>query len=93
MFQAEWPGIYLPLELRNPVFVDVVPGRPPAHVASSIRQLEQKHVEFIVESPAYSVPAFREFLLSHYRLVRSFADQDEVWQREPAAAAPASQPF
>jgi hypothetical protein len=86
MFQAEWPGMYLPLELRNPVFLDVISGSPQVYVASSIRQLEEEPVEFIVESPAYSVPAFREFLVNRYQLVWRFSDRDEVWQRNPAAA-------
>jgi hypothetical protein len=24
VFQAAWPGIYLPLHLRNPLFIDVL---------------------------------------------------------------------
>jgi hypothetical protein len=93
MFQAEWPGMYLPLDLRNPVYLDAVAGSSVAYVAWSIRQLEEKHVEFIVESPAYALPAFRAFLMNRYRLIWRFSDRDEVWQRETAAAAPAGQPL
>jgi len=93
MFQAEWPSMYLPLEVRNPVFMDGISGSPMAYVALSIRQLEEKQVELIVESPAYTVPAFREFLVTRYRLIWKFPDGDEVWQREPRAAAPAEQPL
>jgi hypothetical protein len=54
MSQAQWPGVYLPLDLRNPLCIDVIHVIPcsPVHVALGIQQLEEKHVEFIVESPA-----------------------------------------
>jgi hypothetical protein len=95
MFQAEWPGMYLPLDLRNPVYIDVIDvlTSSPEYVALSIRQLQEKHVEFIVESPAYSLPAFRSFLMKRYRLVWRFSDGEEVWQRQTAVAAPAGQPL
>jgi hypothetical protein len=86
MFQAEWPGMYLPLGLRNPVFIWDVASNPTAYVPLSIRQLEEKHVEFIVESPAYSPPAFRAFLVNRYRLIRRFSDGSEVWQRNSEAS-------
>jgi hypothetical protein len=93
MFQAEWPGMYLPLDLHNPVYLDAIAASSVAYVPWSIRQLEEKHVEFIVESPAYSQPAFRAFLMNRYRLIWRFSDRDEVWQRKTAAAAPAGQPL
>jgi hypothetical protein len=73
MSQAEWPGVYLPLDLRNPLCIDVIHVIPcsPVHVALGIQQLQEKHVEFIVESPAYSLPAFRAFLTNRYRLDRT----------------------
>jgi hypothetical protein len=94
MFQAEWPSMYLPLDLRNPLYIDVINVLPrsPVHVALGMQQLEEKHVEFIVESPALSLPAFRAFLMNRYRLIWRFSDGDEVWQREKGAARPASQP-
>ena len=88
MFQAEWPGMYLPLGLRNPVFMWNVARsarEPRAYVTLCIRQLEDKQVEFIVESPPDSLPEFRAFLVSRYRLIWRFSDGSEVWQRNSEA--------
>jgi hypothetical protein len=96
VFKAEWPGIYLPLGVRNPVFMwDVARSseEPPAYVAYCIRQLEEKHVELIVESPADSLPEFRAFLVNRYRLIWRFSDGTEVWQRNSVATASDKQQF
>lgn len=85
MFQAEWPGMYLPLGLRNPVFMwDVARSskEPAAYVTRCIRELEEEHVELIVESPSDSLPAFRAFLAKSYTLIWRFSDGSEVWQRK-----------
>lgn len=86
MLQAGWPGMYLPLGLRNPVYLDVIPGCSSpirrGYVESSIRQLEAKRVQYIVWSPGYSSPPqFHEFLVERYRLTRRFSDLDEIWER------------
>jgi len=92
MLQAGWPGLYLPLALRNPVFLDVIPGCSSctrvAYVDLSIRQLEAKRVQYILwaprfEGPGYSTPPqFHEFLVARYRLIRRFSDRDEIWERQ-----------
>jgi hypothetical protein len=90
MLQAEWPGMYLPLSLRNPIFLDVVAGAGasrPENVALAIRQLQAKRVQYIMLSPRLQrldrMPTmFADFVTSHYRLVRTFSDQDEIWERK-----------
>jgi hypothetical protein len=90
MLQAEWPGMYLPLSLRNPIFLDVVAGAGasrPENVALAIRQLQAKGVQYIMLSPRLQrldrMPTmFADFVTSHYRLVRTFSDQDEIWERK-----------
>ncbi len=92
MLQAGWPGVYLPLALRNPIYLDVIPGcngtTRLAYLALSLRQLEAKRVQYIVwsprfEGPDYSSPAaFHEFLVDHYRPIWTFSDRDEVWERK-----------
>jgi hypothetical protein len=90
MLQAGWPGMYLPLGLRNPLSVESIGfegATELGYTASSIRRLETKRVQYIVwsprlESPPNSLAAFREYLVDRYRPVRRFADQDEVWERE-----------
>jgi hypothetical protein len=87
MLQAEWPGMYLPLELRNPIYLDHVATEGASelgYLALSLRQLEAKPVQYIVQSPGYSVAAaFHDFLVRHYRLVWKFSDEDEIWERKP----------
>jgi hypothetical protein len=97
IFEAAWPGIYLPLRLRNPLFIDVLETRDltrPEFVAAAVRQLQAAPVRYIIwnsrlGSPnplegdaAYHLAPFREFLNSRYRLVQTFADGDEAWERK-----------
>jgi hypothetical protein len=96
VLQVEYPKVYLPLGLRNPIFLDVVSiDNPPTlgYLALSIRQLEEKPVKFIVETPVHSVPSFHEYLVDRYRMVWRFSDRDEVWERKPRATAPNNQQF
>jgi hypothetical protein len=51
VFQAAWPGVYLPLQLRNPMFVDQIypaDGTPIDEVVLTIQQLEVKQVPYVV---------------------------------------------
>jgi hypothetical protein len=86
LLQAEWPGVYLPLSVRNPIYLDVVMKEgavPLGYLARSERQLDAASVRYVVESPSQSVEEFRDYLARRYRLVRKFPDQDEVWERLP----------
>jgi hypothetical protein len=96
-FEAGWPGLYLPLRLSNPVYLDAL-GRDeqtrPQYIELSIRQLEAKQVPHILWSPrldspdsfnppgAYHLNEFREYLHSHYQRVLVFSDRDEIWVRK-----------
>jgi hypothetical protein len=91
MLQAAWPGMYLPLALRNPLYIEELEtsgqGRL-GYVALSIRQLEAKQVRYILWSPLLDAPGFslaplREFMEKRYRRIWIFPDQDEVWERTP----------
>jgi hypothetical protein len=96
-FQAGWPGLYLPLGVSNPVYLDGLATDDqtrPQYIELSIRQLEEKQVRYILWSPrldswdsfqppeAYHLNGFREFLHSHYQRVWTFSDQDEIWERK-----------
>jgi hypothetical protein len=53
----------------------------------TIRQLEAGRVQYILWSPQLELPSypfaeFRQFLGERYRPVRSFADQDVLWERK-----------
>jgi hypothetical protein len=88
---AQWPGLYLPLSLRNPVFLDLMAGAAatrPEYVRRSLEQLQAQRVEYIVISPRYLArdpmpAAFASFVKDRYVLQHAFSDQDEVWTRKP----------
>lgn len=100
MLQAGWPSMYVPLGLRNPIYLDVIPGCGSAtrlaYVALSVRQLEAKRVRYIVWSPRMeslddSPAVFREYLRGRYRQIWRFSDQDEIWERRPEGDPSTSQ--
>jgi hypothetical protein len=100
-FQAAWNSFYLPMHLRNPVFLDLMETSAltdPEYVDLTIRQLETRPVHYILWPPRLNAPnpfyggekqyhlgPFRDYLRSHYHLVRSFPDNDEIWERNSPA--------
>jgi len=95
-FQAAWQDTYIPLALRNPVFLDILLANEesrPEYVELMMRQLDRKQVKYILWSPRLDQPddpvrpwedhlgPFRRYLKAHYQRVQVFADGDEVWQR------------
>lgn len=94
-FQATWPGVYIPLQLRNPVYLDTVwPNEEsqPAYVKRSIEELETKQVRYILWSAHlnYSDPEYpsadhlaplRDYLRENFHRVQDFPDEDELWER------------
>jgi hypothetical protein len=96
-FQADWPGMYLPLKLRNPTFVDAIsPGEEtrPEDIASVIQQLEGKRVQYVLwrarldsaESSKDHLLPLRTYLHLKYTQVHAFADGDTVWERNESSA-------
>jgi hypothetical protein len=95
-FQPLVPSMYLPLGLRSPVFVEGLgPNEQsrPEFVELTIRQLEQRQVQYVLWSPhtdqvrpgpqpADHLEPFRAFLHSHYERVWTFSDHDEIWRRK-----------
>ena len=47
-----------------------------------MQELDVKRVRYIIESPRSAVPQFHEYLEARYRLIRTFADRDEVSERK-----------
>lgn len=95
-FQASWPGMYLPLQLRIPVFVDqVLPGEtfPSSEVLLTIQQLDQKQVPYVLWDPSLEsvsdivdpskdhIAPLRQYLHSQYHQVRTFSNGEQFWQR------------
>lgn len=53
-FEPQWPGVYLPLLLRNPIYAEGLGATEetrPEFVAQAIQQLEAKQVRYILWSP------------------------------------------
>jgi|tagenome__1003787_1003787.scaffolds.fasta_scaffold20975284_2 hypothetical protein len=95
-FQAAWPGLYMPLELRNALFLDTVEinnQTRPEHLADAIRQLDRKKVQYILWSSRLdrsgAIPSrdhlepLREYLHSQYEPVKSFSTGNTIWARKP----------
>ncbi len=95
-FDSAWPGVYLPLTLRNPVFAEGVgldTQTRPEFVQQAIAQLDAKKVRYILwsrqlslqgnpEPATSSLAALRVYLLERYKKVKVFGDRDEIWERE-----------
>jgi Dolichyl-phosphate-mannose-protein mannosyltransferase len=95
LFQANWPGMYIPLGVRNPVFLDTASTMlNPPWVERAVQQLEAKQVRYIIWAERLDYPVdphrprtanivpLRTYLHTHYRLARLFQDGDEVWERK-----------
>jgi hypothetical protein len=95
-FQPAWPGVYLPLHLQSPVYAEaftLTEETRPEYVAQSIREVDAKQVKYILwaarlDAPAdsehaqsYHLAPFRDYMHEHYRMVRVFPDQDQLWER------------
>jgi hypothetical protein len=94
LFAADRPSVYLPLALRNPLFLDAaVPSRQTrlVDVERAITELEASGLRTILWSPALEDPkadadmagiaALRTYVHDRYRAVHAFPDGDEVWER------------
>jgi hypothetical protein len=95
--------MYLPLKLRNPVFLDIVlpgEGTRPEHISSAIQQLEGKQVRYVlwaarldhvdeVLAPSKDhVAPLRAYLHTNYTQVQVFSDGDAVLQRNEFSSHP-----
>ena len=95
-FQAAWPGLYVPLGLRNPVFLDALGTNEqsrPEYVELAIQQMDERQVRYVLWSkrldhekgdppPEDHLEPFRAYLRDRYERVKVFALTDELWQRK-----------
>lgn len=95
-FQATAPTLYLPLQLRNPAFLNEITENEstrPEDVQRAIDELGKKEVQYVLWSPyndyadpripsAYHLTPLRDYLQTSYRRVHIFSDEDEIWQRK-----------
>jgi hypothetical protein len=98
-FQADWPAVYVPLNLRNPVFADMIfSGKEtrPEDIASAMRQLEATHTRYILWAPVLdaivpsqdNVTPLRNYLRNHYSPVHTFYNGETVWERDGLTVHP-----
>ncbi|QEE28424.1 hypothetical protein FTW19_10675 [Terriglobus albidus] len=93
--EAGWPGAYLPLELRNPLYLPTLSrwdSTRPEDIEPAIQQMEAKHVKFILwnehldercsffSCKDYLSPA-RNYLTRSFRSLHTFPNGDVLWQR------------
>jgi hypothetical protein len=95
-FQGTWPGLYFPLELRNPAYLSEMTAYEstrPEDVQRSVQELDDKQVQYVLWTEyndypdakyqsAYHLSPLRGYLHDRYRRVRVFSDQDEIWERK-----------
>jgi hypothetical protein len=94
-FQGDWADTYVALGLRNPTPVPFVTNTGytrPAQVQEVIEALERQRVQLVLWSLDLDMPQrvpgaidhlspLRAYLRGRYRVVKTFADGDQVWQR------------
>ena len=96
LFEAAWPGVYLPLQLRNPSYLETVlpfDGPPAEAVRRVPGELESHKVQIVLWSRSLDatpgqtpssddyLPQLRRYLHDCYGRVYIFSDGEEAWQR------------
>jgi hypothetical protein len=95
-FQGTWPGLYFPLELRNPAYLSEMTAYEstrPEDVQRTVQELDDKQVRYILwieyndypdanYQSAYHLSPLRDYLYNRYRRVQVFSDKDEIWERK-----------
>jgi hypothetical protein len=96
LFQAGWPGMYLPLQLRNPLYLDIAYAARPEEATRVIHQLQTTPVPLILWSEHLDEPCnsnrpcddgvalLRDYLHRSYVRVHTFPDGDTLWQSTAA---------
>jgi hypothetical protein len=100
MYQPAWPGVYFPMQLRNPAFLDEVTSNfittEPEFIYRSICQIAIHRTQYVIWSkrldlapgaPADQLFTLRAFIHNNYRLVRTFDDGDEAWELQSSDRA------
>jgi hypothetical protein len=96
LFEAGDTDLYFPLDLRNPSevpFLTPTDYTRPEQVSRTLASLEALRVRYVVWSPWLDLPdralhagdhlgPLRDLLRRDYRVVRTFQDGDQVWQRK-----------
>lgn len=94
VFQAAWPGVYLPLHVRNPMAFETanVSDMPrPGDVELATRQLEERRTPYVLWaarldgtclSPCSDrLSPMRDYVHATYEQVATLPDGDTLWRR------------
>lgn len=93
--QAGWPGDYIPLQVRNPLYVPTLgrwDGVSDQDIVLSVREMRSKRVPYVLWKRDMdegcssidcndSLSPFRTYLHSSYTPVETFQDGDVLWQK------------
>ncbi|MBO0910553.1 MAG: hypothetical protein J2P13_02070 [Acidobacteria bacterium] len=95
LFDANWPGLYVPLHLRNPVFLDTASSMlNPLWANKAVQQLNAKRVRYVIWEPRLNYPVdprhdwtshivpLRNYLRASYQRTKVFPNGEELWERK-----------
>jgi hypothetical protein len=95
-FQAGWPGMYLPLQLRNPLYLDIAYAIRPEEAERVVQQLHTSTIPLILWSAHLDDPCvsnrpcdegtaiLRDYVHRSYVRIHVFPDGDTLWQSNQA---------
>ncbi len=93
--QAGWPGVYVPLQMRSPLYMPTLTrwdGVLDEDIQPAIEQMKAQRVRYVLwtnsldedcvfDSCTDQLSIFRSYLTSSYRRIHSFDDGDVLWQK------------
>jgi hypothetical protein len=97
--QAGWPGVYIPLQVRSPLYMPTLTpwdGVLDTDIQPAIEQMKARRVRYVLwthyldrgcalDSCTDQLSIFRTYLKSYYQLARTFDDGDILWQKIDAS--------
>lgn len=87
VFQSNWPRFYLPLGVRNPLYIDTFPEGPwpPELLTLTVSQLERSPPRFIILSSqpreVQATSPLQAWMGERYRCVQQFANGESAWEQ------------
>lgn len=92
LFAANWPGVYIPLDLRNPVFLDTAATLlNPRWDEAAVQQLKARQVRYVLWAGRFEmmngtaqahIEPLRSYIHESYREVRVFPDGEQLWEKK-----------
>jgi hypothetical protein len=97
---ASWPGLYVPLQLNNPLYMPTISpydGFTARDIEPSIQQIQASQVQYVLWNHALAKQCYyivcdgddlspiQDYLSSSYRIVHAFSNGDVIWQKKENA--------